>query len=224
MKRLKSITLMMSLMGLTSCTTNTSTSKQIYWVSGIKSECNAGAGKMECLQVSKNSDLTNANWQFFYAPIENFVFEEGFLKKIEVSEKKLNSKKVPADASSSKYIMVKELQKIEDKTQLLNGKWTLKKLINTPVTIAQCPQLEINLKEKRINGTGGCNFYFTNIEQVNPNTIRFGIIGSTQKMCYEENIENEYFMLLEKTHYFQVDQENLILLNKENKPILTFKK
>ncbi|GIZ14733.1 hypothetical protein RCZ15_15540 [Capnocytophaga catalasegens] len=149
----------MSLMGLTSCTTNTSTYKQIYRINGIKSEC-----------------------------------------------------------------MVEEIEKNKEKTKFLEGKWVLEKMANTSIIVTNRPELEINLEEKRINGTGGCNLYFADIEQVNSKTLLFGVIGSTQKMCYEENIENEYFMLLEKTHYFQVDQENLILLNKENKPILTFKK
>lgn len=97
--------------GLEACA---SPSAHIYWVSGSKAECSAGAGKMQCLRVSPNADLRQAKWQYFYAPIEGFVFEEGFLKKIEVQATPLDPKTVPAGASSIRYTLIKELEKVAD--------------------------------------------------------------------------------------------------------------
>lgn len=59
-------------------------SEQIYWVSGHKMPCSAGAGKMMCLRGSKHPEFHQASWQYFYAPIEGFVFEAGVAKKIKV--------------------------------------------------------------------------------------------------------------------------------------------
>ncbi|MDO5105477.1 DUF4377 domain-containing protein [Capnocytophaga sp.] len=219
MKKIKNIVLVMTVMGMTSCATS---SKQVYWVAGSKAECSGGAGKMQCLQVSKNPELSKANWEYFYAPIENFVFEEGFLKKIELSQTQLDPKNVPADASSIKYTMLKELEKITDPTTLLNGKWVLEKLNEETVTVQLRPELEIHLQENRINGTGGCNLYFADIEQVNPNTIHFGVVGSTRKMCFEPQIENQYFMTLEQVKQFQIEDNTLVLSDKKGKKLLTF--
>ena len=125
-------------------------------------------------------------------------------------------------SSPSKSEITEKTEIKEDNTKLLNGKWVLEKFEDKPVKIADKPDLEIDLADKRINGTGGCNLYFTEIQSVSPTEIRFGVVGATKKMCYNKNIENEYFEMLEKTHYFKIDGETLILLNKSNKPILTF--
>ncbi|VEH86397.1 Uncharacterised protein [Neisseria animaloris] len=93
-------------------------SSDIYWVSGTKAECSAGAGKMMCLRVSKHPDLQQADWQYFYAPIKGFVFEEGILKKIEVRKTELVPETLPADASSIRYTLVRELEKRPDNPEL----------------------------------------------------------------------------------------------------------
>lgn len=111
MKTLKTIACTALALGLSACA---SSQHQIYWVSGSKAECSAGAGKMQCLRVSKNADLKQADWQYFYAPIEGFNFEKGFLKKIEVHASPLDPQTVPADASSIRYTLIKELEKMPD--------------------------------------------------------------------------------------------------------------
>lgn len=66
-----------------------------------------GVGPMEVLQV-KEGDATE--WSFFYSNIEGFNFEEGYEYVLEVKKEK-KEQPIPADASSIKYILVKEVSK-----------------------------------------------------------------------------------------------------------------
>ncbi|GIM49015.1 META domain-containing protein [Capnocytophaga stomatis] len=200
-----------------------STSKeQIYWVNSAKADCNAGAGKAQCLQVSKKEDLNKAQWEYFYAPIENFVFEEGFFKKIQVKETQLDSKNVPADASSIKYTMIKEIEKQKDMTFELGGNWTLEKLDGNAVTQSLKPSLSIHLQEKKINGIGGCNNYFGAITELSQDKIQFGKVGATKKMCMEDNIEMAYFTALSEVRTFKINNGKLVLFDASGKEKLIF--
>lgn len=206
-------------MGMISCST---ISNQIYWVSGSKTECNTGTGVTQCLQVTKESNLEKAQWELFYAPIEHFSFEKGFLKKIEVKEKIV--KNPPADASSIRYIMIKELEKTIDPTSFLNGKWHLTHLGTKAINIDLRPELEIYLEENRISGTGGCNRYFADIKEINPNTLLLGVVASTRRMCHDEQVEDKYFATLEKVHHYYIKNNQLYLLDKKKNTILIFRK
>lgn len=66
-----------------------------------------GVGPMEVLQV-KEGDATE--WSFFYSNIEGFNFEEGYEYVLEVKKEKKEGP-IPADASSIKYKLVKEVSK-----------------------------------------------------------------------------------------------------------------
>lgn len=65
-----------------------------------------GVAPQKCLLVKKDSE---ANWTFFYNQIEGFDYKEGFEYVLEVKEEKVENP--PADASSLRYILVKELSK-----------------------------------------------------------------------------------------------------------------
>lgn len=96
MKILKNLVCLLPLSLLAACaSTPPPADTQVYWVSGSKAECSAGAGKMMCLRVSKHPDLQQAHWQYFYAPIEGFVFEEGVLKKSKCAPPHLPPKPYP---------------------------------------------------------------------------------------------------------------------------------
>ena len=79
-----SLTLLIGLL-LNACSNS---KNKIFWVSGMKTECSGGAGKMQCLIVHKGKNLDEAIWENFYSPIEGFEFEEGFMKKLEIREER----------------------------------------------------------------------------------------------------------------------------------------
>lgn len=68
-----------------------------------------GVGPMEVLLV-KEGDAKD--WSFFYDGIEGFNFEPGFEYVLEVKTENV-AEPVPADASSIKYTLVKEVSKTQ---------------------------------------------------------------------------------------------------------------
>lgn len=220
MQSIKIIIIIFSAFHLISCTSQ----RQILWVSGVKSECSAGAGKMNCLNVARSENLNEANWENFYSNIDGFNFEEGYLKKIEVRVEDLED--VPADASSKKYILIKEIEKIEDTRRLLSGEWILADMNNNPINRSiVLPSLSIDLFTKQISGSGGCNNYFGKINDLGITNIAFGAIASTKKACINQNdIEDEYLAVLGTATQFKVKNEQLSFYNDEDEKILTFLK
>lgn len=82
---------------------------QTYMVNSEKIDC-MGVAPMKCLQI-KNLTKGDTEWQSMYGNIEGFDYEPGYIYKIEVKEEKLDTKNLPADASSIKYKLVKVVSK-----------------------------------------------------------------------------------------------------------------
>lgn len=211
---------LITLVLLQSCSTQKT---NVYWVSGIKIDCNKGAGNAQCLTVYKGKDIENPKWENFYTAIEGFKFEEGILKKIEVKEVKLES--VPQDASSIKYTMVKELERTRDARIVVNGSWILSSFNNSPINKSiKLPELEINLNKMQFSGLGGCNNYSGIISVLNNSDIQFENIITTKKGCIDKNIEQEYFKTLTLVSAYRFENDQLILLNKAGDNIASFLK
>jgi heat shock protein HslJ len=217
---IKMFSLLVSLLILQSCGIS---KNKTFWVSGIKTECTAGAGKMECLNIYRGDDISKAKWENFYVNIEGFEFEEGFLKKIEVKEEQL--KNVPADASTIKYTMIKELEKQLDYRTLLDGNWVLNRLNDNPIDRSvKLPEMEIRLKQMQVRGTSGCNTYSTKISKLATNAIKFCTIVSTKKACISKNIEQKYFETLSTVETYQIKGENLTFYNEKGEKIVSYMK
>jgi len=76
-----------------------------YTVASQTGDC-IGVAPQKCLLVKKGSD---ADWEFFYSHIEGFNYEPGYEYTLEVKEDKVEN--VPADGSSIRYVLVKEISK-----------------------------------------------------------------------------------------------------------------
>lgn len=94
------------------------TKKQIEPVSAPKTLFKIASKKVDCEGVIPQKCLLvkmgdQKEWENFYDNIEGFVYEEGYEYVIEVVEEKI--KNPPADGSSIKYKMVKQISKIKSK-------------------------------------------------------------------------------------------------------------
>lgn len=69
-----------------------------------------GVMPQECLLVKIGHQK---EWEFFYGGIENFIYEEGYEYVLKVKEEKI--KHPPADGSSVRYKMVKQISKVKTK-------------------------------------------------------------------------------------------------------------
>ncbi|XOV94131.1 MAG: META domain-containing protein [Bacteroidota bacterium] len=194
----------------------------IFWISGFKTEC-SGVGKMNCLRVYKGADLSNPEWQHFYGGIEGFEFEEGYLKKIRAKEEQRDPAKVPADGSTIRYTLAKELEKRIDPQFILKGNWVLNRINDSPINRSNVlPELEIGLEKQLISGTGGCNSYSGPITKLTPEKIVFGNLISTEKACFNKHIEQDYFQTLKGVDSYQVTDTDLTFYDEEKREILSF--
>ncbi len=209
---------------LTACSTpknSATTQEEVYWVSGEKAPCSAGAGKQQCLQVYKGEDLKNANWEYFYAPIEGFEFEEGYLKKIIVTAEELEAEEVPADASSIRYTLVEELEKQVDYTSATAGNWTLATINNQPINrMVPLPTLTLDRTNMQVSGSG--NNYSGTIKRLTPTSIDLSPLLLTRKACANKNIEADYAQAMEQIETYTIEDEQLIFYDKEGARILSF--
>lgn len=195
----------------------------IYWVSGVKTECSAGAGKMQCLNVFKGEDLANATWQNFYSPIEGFSFEEGYFQKIEVKETKLDPSEVPADASTIKYKLIQVLDKKEDNRANLNNDWTLVKLNGAPLNrMVKAPTMNIDLSKKMISGNGGCNNFSGKIKSVTTTNITIDGLRFTKKACFNKNVEVEFQNALNTVVTYTLENDTVSFFDENGTNVLTF--
>ncbi|UWX55771.1 META domain-containing protein [Maribacter litopenaei] len=196
---------------------------KVLRVSGIKTECSAGAGKMQCLNIYRGEDINNPNWENFYASIKGFEFEEGYLQKIEVKETRLDKNEVPADGSSIKYELIKVLDKQKDIRSELNGDWTLVKLNNAPLNrMVAIPTITIELSKKVLAANGGCNNFTGQIETLTASEISLGTVAGTKKACINKNVEPEFQKTLNSISTYQIQGETVIFFDKTEKKILEF--
>lgn len=199
--------------------------EEIFWVHGVKTQCDVGPGKAECMIIYRNSFPTDEDREYFYSNIDGFTFERGVMQKIKVKIEKLDRGNLPVDTSSVKYTLVEVLKKRPDTMADLQGTWTLNRLNDQAIDIKiKAPTLKIDLNKKSISGSTGCNEYAANIVKLTIKKLSFGNISSTRKGCLEMNLEAEYGHALKKTVAYQVNGENLILHDTEGEQLAAFKK
>lgn len=163
------------------------------------------------------------NWKPFYESIDGFKYEEGYVYKLLVKEENA-LKPISADASLKNYKLVRVIQKEYNPKLLLNNKWTLAEFKNAPVVGDSVPNIEFNLDLRKMSASDGCNTLVSEIKSVVDGKIYLGNIISTRKTCQEMDLAKEYGQLLNQIDSYKIENQRLILLNRENTEILTFKK
>lgn len=73
-------------------------------VNSYKQLCQA-EGERTCYLVQEDAQVDTAKWDLFYAPIEGFNYQEGFVYTLKVSVVKVVNP--PADGSDRRYILKK---------------------------------------------------------------------------------------------------------------------
>ncbi|MCE2612856.1 META domain-containing protein [Flavobacteriaceae bacterium D16] len=221
---MKHITLLfIAILILASCA-NKKEQVSTFWISGFKVSCDAGAGKSNCLLINKSDELKDDSWELFYSDIEGFGFRQGDLKKVEILIEQPEDGALASDVSKMKYTLIKELEEITDPRAALAVNWQLEELNGTVINERIIhPTLTFSLLEMEIHGNGGCNSYNGTITKLGLNSIAFGDLIKTLKMCAEDTVEEEYLNALSKVSFFEIENTRLTFYNKEEKPVLIFK-
>ena len=110
---------------------------------------------MTCLQIQKGENIDTENWEMFYASIEGFNYEPGYIYSISVKETELAEDEVPADGSSIKYELVEVLEKSQDPLLALHDIYIVQEILGTAIqgdSLTKVPTMEIFVSERRIAG------------------------------------------------------------------------
>ena len=109
----------LALFAMTQCTTtaNASAGDEKTFIVGPQTVDCTGVAPMKCLQVKEN---VSGNWTNFYSNIEGFTYEPGYEYVLKVKTEKIANP--PADASSIKYTLVKQVSKTKKKELAANEK------------------------------------------------------------------------------------------------------
>ena len=178
---------------------------------------------MQCLQVYKGDNLSKAQWQAFCAPIEGFTFEEGYFKKIEVSEKPL--KDASAGAPNIAYTLVREIEKVKDSRFDLQGEWKLVSMGEKAITPEAQPTLKLNISEMKVNGSDSCNTFMGSIKTLTDKELVFGDLASTLMLCAEKmEVADAFGMAMQKVRQYQLKGDQLLLTDEQGGVLLTFAK
>lgn len=214
-----------SLFMLQACSTTKDMAGQesVFWVSGYKTEASAGAGNREVINIHRENEPDASGWENFYANIEGFEFEEGYMQKIKVREEKLDKSQVPADGSSIKYTLVEVLDKRKDIRSELQGEWTLARLNAQPLNrMVVLPTMIIDLSGGQIGGNAGCNNYSGRIRELTASEIHLGPIAMTKKMCSNKNIEPEFSDALNSVNTYQIKDGMVSFYGSNGSEVLAF--
>jgi heat shock protein HslJ len=202
---------------------------QVMWVKGIQANC-TGVGPMKCLLIQKGEEIKPGEWQYLYTGIEGFQFQNGTRYKLLVSEEKLKASDVPADGSSIKYSLIEVLEKKPEPVYALHDIWALESIDGNPVenpgnnSGLTIPSIEININEMKIMGTDGCNQFFGPLVSVEDETIEFGDMGSTMKMCFNMELSDKFNNNLRRVSKYKRKGMMLIFMDNSELELLQFRK
>lgn len=102
--------------------------------------------------------------------------------------------------------------------------WQIASLDGDSLALSQQSQPYITFVDgQTAQGFTGCN-QFSGSYQTNANNMTFSNFYSTKKACFTvKNLESRLFYLLKNTQYYQIMNNQLLLLNKSKQPLATFK-
>lgn len=108
----------LALFAMTQCTTTAgvSSDEKTFIVGPQTADC-TGVAPMKCLQVKESA---SGDWTNFYTNIEGFTYEPGYEYVLKVKTEKIANP--PADGSSIKYTLVKQVSKTKKETASANEK------------------------------------------------------------------------------------------------------
>jgi heat shock protein HslJ len=216
----KSIYIILIGLSIMACKTNGSNSKkEIFWVDSARVDC-VGIGPMKCLQIKRTED---GSWENFYDTIEGFDYEPGYLYTLEVAINSLPKENLPADKSMLTYRLVNVVSKKPDPKIRLNDIWVATHINNSALDRSKkLPQIEMSLKKMQLMGTDGCNSIRCEINDLSENSISFGAMMGTKKMCPNMEVPNQFNNALAIVTSYNFKDLELSLYDQEGQEVLKF--
>ena len=198
--------------------------ESILWVNSFTVQCE-GVAPMNCLQVQESDAPEQGKWRNFYASIEGFTYEAGYLYKLRIRKEMLED--VPADASSIRYVLVEVLEKTRDPKININDIWAVTHIRGESVDVYQQqrgPLIEISLSAMRVMGNDGCNNFTGQIEEFDDGVIEFGPIATTRMMCPDMTVPDRFNAAMQLVTNYRLEPGRLVLLDTDGVELIACRK
>ncbi|HKJ42115.1 MAG TPA: copper resistance protein NlpE N-terminal domain-containing protein [Sunxiuqinia sp.] len=159
------------------------------------------------LQLKNNPESTG---------MRQFVIRDSQLTMLDMNGQLIHSGF--ADRYILKPVDPEKLKQKEELSTQLDGRWKLKSINNEPLANdVQIPWIELNVKQNRFFGFGGCNRINGEIS-FSSDSIHFGRIISTKMACLNNNIEDQFLRTFRNQNWaFNRSDSTLMLVNSENR-------
>ena len=108
--------------------------------------------------------------------------------------------------------------------QGLIGSWRLVELRGEPINFPEgAREAFISFREDgSVNGSFGCNSFFGTYELEQGDRIQFSQMGSTQMMCIDMTIEDQFKEILEMADNYNLSEDKLVLNRARMAPLARF--
>lgn len=185
-----------------------------------------GEALMNCLVVRKDT-LPATPWEWMHTHIEDFDYEPGYLYTLRVEEEDIPRHRVPADASSKRYRLIKLLDKSPDLRLRINDIWSLTHLQGKSaddLTGREQPYIEFHVAEMRYMGLDGCNRFQGKPKKLGTNTLTFDMTTFTENSCPDEQVSKPFRDLLSQVRTYEVENLQLVFRDSAGTELMKFKK
>ncbi|GJM34700.1 MAG: hypothetical protein DHS20C18_37010 [Saprospiraceae bacterium] len=187
------------------------------YVAAQRVDC-TGVGPQTCYQTRQSP---KEDWTLFYGQIEGFDFEPGYEYQLIVEKTTIPNP--PADASSFKYKLKKQVAKTRVDYGGLHDIWALESLNGKTVDVTERPRLELFPGEERIGGFAGCNQFFGKMK-LDGQKVDFSGIGSTRMFCDGKmDLESQFLSALDATDQYVIKNLQLTL-SQGNQQLMVLRK
>jgi len=112
----------------------------------------------------------------------------------------------------------------------IDGKWVLNKFHKGNSRIDKSkqsliPTLEVQVGEKKVAGSDGCNTIFGTLSTLNDQEIKIGILGGTKMGCKMKTpYDQVYRNLLSTARTYKIKDSTLILFDGADSKLLEFER
>lgn len=102
--------------------------------------------------------------------------------------------------------------------------WIATYILDQEIQEENRPRMELNLSTMEVMGNNGCNHYQGKIAKVDKESINFGNIASTNKMCHNMELSDAFDRAMNSVESYSIAELELTLYNKEGEVVLVFQK
>jgi hypothetical protein len=200
----------------------------IYEINSFRVDC-VGAGPMNCLQVRCGAETTGDS-QNFYASIEGFQYEPGYVCRLLVRETPLPREEVPADASSIRFELGQVIDKTRDPRLALHDIWVLRRIEGADIDAfgsappAHESYIEFNVTRGEYLGNDGCSEVRGSILALDAARLRLGLPGGSTVACKDASQQTKLLAALARVGQWRREGLELRLLDDGGSEVLAFRK